>query len=97
MYIHTVYSPSFVWDPAKSERTLRERGFDFAFASRIFDGPVLVRRAREGELEERWLAVGEVDGRELTVVFTWVDDCCRIISARRSRVEERQAYRRAGP
>jgi uncharacterized DUF497 family protein len=29
----------YEWDPEKSEANLRERGFDFAFASLIFDGP----------------------------------------------------------
>ncbi|MCY4120104.1 MAG: BrnT family toxin [Acidobacteria bacterium] len=28
----------FAWDERKSEANLRERGFDFAFASLIFDG-----------------------------------------------------------
>jgi uncharacterized DUF497 family protein len=31
----------FEWDLAKSERNLAERGFDFAYAARIFEGDVL--------------------------------------------------------
>ena len=31
----------FEWDEAKSAANLRARGFDFAFAARIFDGPTL--------------------------------------------------------
>jgi uncharacterized DUF497 family protein len=31
----------FEWDEQKSAWTLENRGFDFAFASRIFEAPVL--------------------------------------------------------
>ena len=31
----------FEWDHAKSEANLRRRGFDFEFATLIFDGPTL--------------------------------------------------------
>lgn len=34
----------FTWDPDKSDRNLAERGFDFEFASRIFDDVILERR-----------------------------------------------------
>jgi len=30
------------WDRNKSDANYRERGFDFAFASLIFDGPILM-------------------------------------------------------
>src|ERR1043166_6622139 len=38
----------FSWDPEKSEANLRERGFDFAFATLVFDGPTLERELAEG-------------------------------------------------
>ncbi len=31
----------FEWDEAKSEANLEARGFDFAYAALIFDGPTL--------------------------------------------------------
>jgi uncharacterized DUF497 family protein len=35
----------FTWDPRKSETNLADRGFDFEFATLIFDGPTLEREA----------------------------------------------------
>lgn len=89
------------WDPAKSERTLRDRGFDFAFASQVFDGPyVEYDDARKDYGERRVIALGVADGLPLTVVFTdrvsptggpvrW------IISARISHRKERSRYAQA--
>lgn len=33
----------FGWDARKSDRNLRARGFDFEFATQVFDGPTLER------------------------------------------------------
>jgi uncharacterized protein len=86
------------WDPPKNARTLRERGFDFAFATQIFDGPYVEYdddRADYGE--RRVIAIGLADETPLTVVYTdrlsstggpvrW------IISARISHRKERRRY-----
>jgi uncharacterized DUF497 family protein len=42
----------FSWDARKSEENFRERGFDFAFATLIFDGPTLEREHRRREYGE---------------------------------------------
>lgn len=90
----------FDWDEPKSDANYRERGFDFEFASLIFDGPTLERvddRTEYGEV--RVIAVGRVEDFCLTVVYT--DRAGpegvtrRIISARRSNQRERQAYEAA--
>jgi uncharacterized DUF497 family protein len=52
----------FDWDPAKSEATFRNRGFDFAYASRIFAGyrlETVDARADYGEVRIR--AIGGWD------------------------------------
>lgn len=88
----------FTRDPAKSDANLDERGFDFEFATLIFDGPTLERldnRQDYGEL--RIVAIGIADGIPLTVVYTdraeGADVMRRIISARVSNRRERKAYR----
>lgn len=92
---------TFSWDPAKSEANLRERGFDFAFASRIFDGPTLEQEDRRHDYRERRVvAIGQVEGVALTVVYTDRPLGAgaterRIISARRSNRDERQVYQEA--
>ena len=84
----------FEWDEEKSDATLAARGFDFAFAARIFDGEVL-RRAdvRRDYGEPRWVAIGEVASETLAVVYTYRGDRVRIISARPANRRERRAYR----
>lgn len=72
-------------------RTFEERGFDFAYASRIFSGPVVEWESpREGE--HRTKATGTVEGRYITVIYTWRSGMRRIISARPARKEERDVY-----
>ena len=87
----------FGWDSEKSARNLRDRGFDFEFATLIFDGPTLEREdGRRDYGERRVLATGLADGIHLTVVYTDRVEASRlvrrIISARLSNKYERQAY-----
>ena len=82
------------WDRAKSERCLAERGFDFAFAARIFDeSQYWEEPSRQKHTEPRFIAIGPVDGLLLTVVWTPHGRKRRIISARRASRRERHAYR----
>lgn len=91
----------FEWDSDKSDANLVDRGFDFAFASLIFEGPTLEKEdRRHGYGELRMLALGVADGLILTVVYTDRTDEAgepvrRIISARRSNRRERRAYQEA--
>lgn len=91
----------FGWDRRKSARSLRERGFDFEFATLIFDGPTLERDdTRRDYGERRVIAIGLAHGFALTVVYTDRAEAGgevvrRIISARLSNRREREAYREA--
>ena len=89
---------NFAWDSDKSEANLLERGFDFDFASLIFEGPTLERADdREDYGEARVVAIGLAEDVALTVVYTdrhqeSGDTVRRIVSARRSSRREREAY-----
>ena len=91
----------FAWDAAKSESNLRERGFDFEFASLVFADLTLERDdARRDYGERRIVAIGVADGIHLAVVFTdrrigrsGIER--RIISARRASRKERDVYKAA--
>jgi uncharacterized DUF497 family protein len=90
----------FGWDARKSSRNLRERGFDFEFATLVFEGPTLEREdTRRDYGERRVIAIGRADGIALTVVNTdrveVGERIRRIISARVSSRGERQAYEEA--
>lgn len=87
----------FGWDRRKSAENLRIRGFDFEFASLIFDGPTVEREDQRRDYgETRVVAVGLAQGVALTVVYTDRVEAGavvrRIISARLSNRRERQAY-----
>ena len=89
----------FTWDPEKSDRSLADRDFDFAFAAALFSGPTLERiDTRQDYGEVRRIAIGRSDGILLTVVYTDRAEAGevvrRIISARVSSRRERQAYRK---
>ena len=91
----------FEWDEAKSEANLRERGFDFEFASLIFDGPTFeVEDRRRDYGERRIVAIGVADNLHLTVVYTdrqgdKGEVLRRIISSHRSNRRERTVYEKA--
>ena len=91
----------FTWDAPKSDRNLRERGFDFEFATQIFESPTLQRvDTRRDYGERRMLALGKAQDIALTVVYTdraetGGEVSRRIISARKSDRHEREAYKKA--
>jgi len=85
---------AYEWDEAKGASDLEKHGIDFEDAIGIFEGPVLEVRSDRGS-EVRWKAVGEIEGVVIAVVYTRREDRRRIISARRARKNEREAYRAA--
>lgn len=90
----------FAWDDRKSDRNLLARGFDFEFATQVFDGPTLERQdTRRDYGERRVIAIGRADGITLTLVYTDRAEAGaqvrRIISARVSSRSERQTYEQA--
>ncbi|NWG25450.1 MAG: BrnT family toxin, partial [Pseudorhodoplanes sp.] len=61
----------FAWDLRKSAENLRVRGFDFDFATLIFEGPTLERQDQRRDYgETRVIAIGLAQGLALTVVYT---------------------------
>jgi uncharacterized DUF497 family protein len=88
----------FEWDEAKSLRNLRERGFDFEFATRIFDGPRIEEEdSRKNYGERRIATTGQIGDGIFVVVYTHRGERRRIISARLAKRKERDDYREAYP
>jgi len=78
----------FEWDEQKRRSNIEKHGLDFITAAKIFDSrPILTVHSATLE-EERFLTVGIVDNRFITVVWTWRGDVIRLISARRARDQE---------
>lgn len=88
---------SYEWDPEKEQSNIAKHGVSFAFAERIFEGPVVtVEDVRFDYGEVRSISIGRVDGLVvLTVVHTDRDGRTRIISARPASRKERMRYERA--
>lgn len=88
----------FEWDEEKDEINRRKHRIGFETAMLVFDDPnclTFVERVDDGE--ERWHAIGAVDGRAIiTVVHTYrpegSDEIIRIVSARRADPQERKQY-----
>ena len=83
----------FQWDAKKNQTNLKKHGIDFDDAVEVFSRPHILLRSDRNK-EERWIAVGEAEGRAIAVIFTWRDDEVRIISARHARKNEERAYRK---
>lgn len=80
------------WHEHKRLANIEKHGLDFLDAATIFDAPhVIVPSAHASE--KRFLAIGVMQGRFVTVVYTIRKPVIRIISFRRSRHEEREKYR----
>lgn len=89
------------WDPAKRDRTLAERGLDFADAKSVFEGlhfDIPDERVDYGE--PRSLTFGFHRERMVSVVWTPRDGGLRIISMRyandRERARFEDVFRRMG-
>lgn len=96
-----MYTYRYACDANKSARNLASRGFDFEFAALVFDGFTLERTDLRWDYgERRMVAIGNAQGFILTVVYTDRFEATqalerRIISARRSNRNEREAYQQA--
>ena len=82
----------FEWDTRKRLANIERHRIDFRDLAPFFDGPIIVRRSDRTD-EVRWLAIGILDERVISVVFTERNQGCRIISARPAKRKERAAYR----
>jgi hypothetical protein len=83
------------YDPAKRERTLRERQLDFEHASRVFAGLTIdIPDLRHDYGEPRINTVGHLGGRMVVVCWTPRRDARHIISMRKTNDREKARYRR---
>lgn len=84
----------FEFDPAKSAINAEKHGIDFDEAQALWQDEklLLLRSKSDREDEERWLAIGWIDNKDWTAIFTRRDNNIRLISVRRSRPREKAVY-----
>ena len=84
------------FDAEKRERTLRERGLDFARAEELFAGPIAsFIDVRRNYGEERTMTIGYLDERLTIIVWTKRMDERRVISMRHCNEREKRRYEAA--
>lgn len=82
------------WNEAKRQRTLKERGLDFADAERVLLGDQYTYRDdRRDYGERRFITAGYLDGRFVVVTWTPRDGGRRIISMRHGHGQEEDRYK----
>lgn len=59
------------WDEDKRLANIAKHGIDFLRAQRLFDGQPLHQERSDRFGEERFTSTGELDGRIVTVTWTW--------------------------
>ncbi len=83
----------FEWDEEKRRQNIRKHEIDFVVAQTMWFGTVLEYLSDQTHHdEERDLAIGELDGDCITVIYTWRGDTRRLISARKARCYEQENY-----
>lgn len=81
------------FDPEKRDKTLAERGLDFARAGEVFAGRHFTAEdAREDYSEPRHITIGKLDGRMVVMVWTPRGEARRIISMRKANEREQARY-----
>jgi uncharacterized protein len=84
------------FDPAKRDRTLRERGLDFLEAEAVFSGPTIDGpddRHDYGEI--RMITVGYLRGRMVVICWTPRGDARHVFSMRKANEREQRNYSKA--
>jgi uncharacterized protein len=86
----------FEWDEPKRRSNLRKHRLDFAACAAVFAGPTITEidsRCDYGEV--RFLTVGLLDGRVVSVLHTELEEFVRIISFRKATKSEQARYFKA--
>jgi uncharacterized DUF497 family protein len=87
----------FEWNPIKAEANLKKHKISFQEARRVFDDLFALIEQDLGEDfgEDRFLAIGIVEGLLVTVVYTERGERIRLISARKANSDEQRRYYRS--
>ena len=82
----------FEFDQRKSESNATKHGIDFIEAQQLWEDPdcLVVPAVTHGE--PRFMVIGKIGSRHWSAIVTPREDLIRIISVRRSREREVEAY-----
>ena len=82
----------FEFDPDKSATNLKKHGIDFLEAQALWEDAdrLLVPARTQGEA--RYMLIGKMGQKHCSAIFTYRGEAVQIISVRRARKEEVDAY-----
>ena len=83
---------NFEYDERKSQSNLDKHGIDFVDAQELWNDPYLLEIPAKTTDESRFLVIGQTEGWHWSAVVTPRGENIRIISVRRSRIEEVAIY-----
>lgn len=84
--------PQFEFDKSKSLANYEKHGIDFIEAQRLWDDLMLLEFDLQHPFENRIGAIGMLHEKVWLAVYTMRDENIRIISVRRARKDEKEAY-----
>jgi hypothetical protein len=82
----------FEFDPNKNEANKVKHGIDFAEAQKLWEDRDRLLVPARTQNEARFMLIGKIGQKHWSVIFTCGNESIRIISARRAREEEVNAY-----
>ena len=87
----------FDWDDEKNASNHKKHGISFEEATAVFDDPTGVEWicSDPGDEEERYMLVGRLGWKLVSVVYTERGHTLRLISAREANRHERGEYRQS--
>lgn len=83
---------TFEFDETKSQNNLLKHGIDFIDAQELWNDPQLLEIPAKTADEPRYLMIGNIAGKYWSAVITYRGINIRLISVRRSRLEEVKLY-----
>lgn len=83
---------TFEFDETKSQANLLKHGINFVDAQALWNDPRLLEIPAKTEDEPRYLMIGLIDAKHWSAVITYRGANIRLISIRRSRIEEVTLY-----
>ncbi|MEK6747452.1 MAG: BrnT family toxin [Rickettsiales bacterium] len=87
-----MFPAGFEWDINKNEANKLKHGISFSAAIGIFDGFILEKDVLHLSGEMRIVSIGKIEGRIVTLIYTWRGVNRRIISARKPHTNEVRDY-----
>lgn len=84
---------TFEYDENKSKQNLAKHGIDFDVAQSLWDdSSMLELPSKKATTEIRFLVIGTINQKHWSAIITYRGKNIRIISVRRSRIEEVNFY-----